>query len=164
MFYFDILEALSNNRIKYLIVGGLAVNLHNVPRMTNGLDLILSMDKDNLINFVNVMNELGYIPRLPVNPELIADSKVLKNWIEQKNMKAFSFYHNKNNYQVVDIVLVHPLNFEESYRNRKEKKLKDFTITIISIDDLIKMKKYSGRTQDLNDIEMLFNIKKIFNE
>ncbi|HEY9841051.1 MAG: hypothetical protein ACAI44_23780 [Candidatus Sericytochromatia bacterium] len=32
MYYFDILQALTG--IRYLIVGGLAVNLHGVPRVT----------------------------------------------------------------------------------------------------------------------------------
>ena len=74
-------------------------------------------------------------------------------------MKAFSFYNQKENYKVVDVVLVHPLNFEVSYTNKIIKKLHDIEIPIVCFEDLIMMKQKSGRNQDLNDIEMLKKVK-----
>ena len=56
---------------------------------------------------------------------------------------------------MIDIVLVHPLDFEKSFINRTVKKAKDIDIYLASVDDIIKMKEFSGRTQDLSDIEML---------
>jgi len=58
MFYFEVFEALNREKIKYMIVGRLAVNLHGVPRLTYGLNA--------------VQKKLGYIPRLPVNPDNLA--------------------------------------------------------------------------------------------
>ena len=106
------------------------------------------------------MKELGYVPRLPVNPEDLANPDKVKDWIENKNLKAFSFYHKKDNYKVIDIVLVHPLDFEKSFINRTVKRAKDIDIYLASIDDVIKMKEFSGRTQDLSDIEMLNKVRK----
>jgi hypothetical protein len=34
MFYLDIFKALEKHRVRYLLIGGLAMNLHGVPRMT----------------------------------------------------------------------------------------------------------------------------------
>ena len=34
MFYFEVFKAFYQEKIKYLVVGGLAVNLHGVPRIT----------------------------------------------------------------------------------------------------------------------------------
>ena len=39
MFYEEILIALQKHRVRYLILGGAAVNLHGVPRMTADLDM-----------------------------------------------------------------------------------------------------------------------------
>lgn len=57
MFYFEILEGLYNNKIKYLIVGGLAVNLYGIPRVTQDIDIILSMDKENILKKVREFME-----------------------------------------------------------------------------------------------------------
>lgn len=164
MFYFEVLEELHKNNIRYLIVGGLAVNLHNVPRMTHDIDFLLSMSEDNILAFVRTMKEMGYVPRVPVNPELLSDSETRRSWIEEKNMKAFSFYNQKENYKVVDIVLTHPLDFEKAFENKCVKMIKDIPLYVVSLNDLMEMKKASGRNQDLNDIEMLKTARKLLEE
>ncbi len=101
------------------------------------------------------------MPRLPVDPEDLADAEKVQEWILNKNLKAFSFYHSKESYQVVDILLVHPLNFENAYRERIVRKVKDIEISLVSVDDLIRMKEFSGRDQDLSDIAMLRKVQQL---
>jgi hypothetical protein len=96
---------------------------------------------------------------LPVKPADLADPEKVKDWTENRNMKAFSFNHKKDAYKVIDIVVVHPLDFEKSFKNRTEKKVKDITINLASIDDLIRTKEATGRAQDISDIEMLKKAK-----
>lgn len=164
MYYFEVMEALYKNKVEYLIVGGLAVNLYGVPRVTQDIDLIISTSKSNIVKINAVLKSLGYVPRLPVNPEDLADSDKVKDWIENKNLKAFSFYHKRDNYKVVDIVLVHPLDFEKSFENKTVKKVKGIEIYLASIDDIIKTKEFGGRTQDFSDIEMLKKVRKYLEE
>jgi hypothetical protein len=161
MFYFEILEGLDKEKIKYLIVGGLSVNLYNVPRMTQDIDIIISMDRENILKVVSLLKNLDYVPRLSVNPDDFADTDKVKDWIENRNLKAFSFYHKKDNYKVIDIVLVHPLNFDKAFENKTVKKAKDIEIYLVSIDDLIRMKEFSGRPQDFSDIEMLKKVRNL---
>ncbi len=160
MFYFEILEGLYKSKVRYLIVGGLSVNLYGVPRVTQDIDIIIATDRENILKVTSLLKNLGYIPRLPVNPEDLADSDKVRAWIENKNLKAFSFYHRKDNYKVIDIVLVHPLDFEESFKNRTVKNVKDIEIYLASIDDIIKTKEFSGRNQDLSDVKMLEKARK----
>ncbi len=164
MYYFEILEGLYRNNIRYLIVGGLSVNLYGIPRVTQDIDIVIAMDKENVLKLTSLLKESGYVPRLPVNPDHLANPDKVKDWIETKNLKAFSFYHKKDNYKVIDIVLVHPLDFEMSFKNRTVKKAKDIDIYLASIDDVIKMKEYSGRAQDLSDIEMMNKARKFMGE
>jgi len=160
MYYFEILEGLYERKIRYLIVGGLSVNLYGVPRVTQDIDIIISTDRENILKIITLLKNQGYVPRLPVNPEDLAESDKVKDWVENRNLKAFSFYHKKDNYKVVDILLVHPLDFEESFKNRTVKRVKDIEIYLASIDDLIETKKFSGRAQDISDIEMLKKARK----
>ncbi|MFQ5686413.1 MAG: DUF6036 family nucleotidyltransferase [Candidatus Scalindua sp.] len=160
MYYFEILERLYKNDVRYLIVGGLSVNLYGIPRVTQDIDIVIAMNKENVLKLTSTLIETGYVPRLPVSPDDLANPDKVKDWTENKNLKAFSFYHKKDNYKVIDIVLVHPLNFEMSFKNRTVKKAKDTDIYLASIDDVIKMKEFSGRTQDLSDIKMLNKAKK----
>jgi hypothetical protein len=164
MFYFDILERFYRARIKYLIVGGLAVNLYGVPRVTQDIDIIIATDKDNILKINKVLKELNYVPRLPVNPDDMADNERLKEWTEERNMKAFSFYNKKEPYKVVDIVLVHPLDFEISYKVKTVKEAKGVKIFLASIQDIITMKEASGRGQDLSDIAMLKKVKRFMEQ
>lgn len=160
MFYFEILEGLYEKKARYLIVGGLSVNLYGVPRLTQDIDIIISTDRENILKIITVLKNHGYVPRLPVNPEDLADSDTVKDWVENRNLKAFSFYHKKDLYKVVDIVLVHPLDFEESFKNKTVKKVENVEIYLASIDDIIKTKEFSGRAQDISDIEMLKKARK----
>lgn len=41
MYYFEVLGGLYKNKVRYLIVGGLAVNLSGVPRVTQDIDIII---------------------------------------------------------------------------------------------------------------------------
>ena len=164
MYYFEILEALYKKKVEYLIIGGLAVNLYGVPRVTQDIDLIISTTKRNITNILSVLKKLGYLPRLPVDRRDLMDSEKVKDWVENRNLKAFSFYHKKDNYKVVDILLVHPLHFEDSFNNRTIKKINQVDIYLVSLSDLIKTKKLSARMQDLSDIKMLRKVKKLLGE
>ncbi len=90
----------------------------------------------------------------------MADARIVQDWIANKNLNAFSFYNEKENYKVIDIVIVHPLDFEAAFENKDIKKANGFDVNVVSIDDLIKMKKLVGRSQDISDIKMLRKVKK----
>ena len=160
MYYFEVLKALFDHEIDYLIVGGLAVNLYGIPRVTQDIDIIIAFDRENIFKLNGVFRDLGYVPRLPgVDPEELADPVVRKDWIVDRNLKAFSFYHKKDAYKAVDIILVHPLDFAKAFQNKTIKKAQGIAINLVSMDDLIKMKSFSGRQQDLSDIALLKKIQ-----
>jgi hypothetical protein len=159
MYYFDLLKEFHTSGIRYMIAGGLSVNLHGIPRVTQDIDIIISLDRENIRRVNSALEKLGFEPSLPVNPEDLSDVSIRETWIREKNLIAFSFHHKTDNYRVVDIVLVHPLDFDSAYLNRTVKSVRDFTINLVSIDDLIKMKKFSGRNQDISDIELLEKLR-----
>jgi hypothetical protein len=52
MFYLELLLALDGGRVRDLLVGGLAINIHGVARATMDVDLMLAMDADIVRRFV----------------------------------------------------------------------------------------------------------------
>jgi hypothetical protein len=155
LFYVEILKSLYENQIRYLIVGGVAVNLHGVPRATFDFDLVISIDEENMTRLLEVLQKDGFVPMLPEDPKGLLDPVKIAHWIKSRNLIAFSFHHSKENYKVVDIVLDHPLDFEEAYARRIVKKLETLELHLASIEDLISMKEKSARPKDLKDIEFL---------
>ena len=48
MTYLDLFKSLQTHNIDYLLIGGLAMNLHGVPRMTMDVDLVIALDANNI--------------------------------------------------------------------------------------------------------------------
>ena len=57
--------------------------------------------------------------------------------------------------EVKDVVIDSPVNYKNTIKNALKVKIRGLSLTIISPEDFIKMKKASGRDKDLEDIENL---------
>ena len=55
--YLAIFRRLNEAGVRYAVAGGMAVNLHGIPRMTYDIDLVLRLDDRNLAAFVDLMTE-----------------------------------------------------------------------------------------------------------
>ena len=164
MIYKDIFAKLQEKNLEYLVVGGIAVNLHGYSRVTNDLDLLVLMDEKNIRKIVEAIKELGYKPRMPIDINDFISSENRTDWIENKNMKVFSVYNPKNELEVIDILLVYGLDFKEAYQNRESYNIGKIEIPTISIPDLVKLKEEAGREIDKLDINVLKRIMELRNE
>lgn len=114
----------------------------------------------NYSRISRILKRRGYRVKQPIDPMRITDRKTREDWIKNKHMKAFNFYKEKG-LKEVDIIIESPVSFEEARKNVIRIKVDDFTLPVISITDLIKMKKKAGRAIDKLDIEELKKIKKM---
>lgn len=153
-------DSLNKESVKYLVGGGIAVNLYGIERATADIDIILKLDKKNLLRFINVAKELGLKPKISVKVEDLIDEEKRKDWIVNKGMTVFSLYDPKNLFFLLDIFVEAPFNFDEVYKRRKKIKFMATVINVVPIDDLIKMKENSDRPQDRADIFYLTKIVK----
>lgn len=160
MLFEEIFRELNKKRIDYVVVGGVAVVMHGVVRLTADLDLMVHLEEKNLTKFVEVMNELGYKPKVPVKAESFIDPENRRMWIEEKNMRVFSFYHPKKGIMLIDIFVNEPLPYNKIRKNAVELKMGNLVIPTVSVKDLIQLKEISGRPQDLADIEALKRLGK----
>jgi len=156
-----IFQALNKEKIQYLVVGGVAVNLHGYIRFTGDLDLLVLLDEKNLAKLDRVMKKLGYSERLPVSVLELQDQKQVRKWLKEKNMRAYSFTPPKETLLQIDIIIEESLKFEKIAKNKSNKRMDGVTIPVVSIQDLITMKKKANRTQDLEDLKQLIELKKL---
>jgi predicted nucleotidyltransferase len=153
--YQQIFRELNEAQIDYLVIGGLAVNLHGIPRMTYDIDFMILLEDGNIRKLVRKLGKWGYRPRVPVNPEDLADGKNREGWIRDKNMKAFSFYNDTQPISEIDILIDSPSPYKEMRDRAILFKVGDVEVPVVSIPDLIVLKAGSGRKQDISDVEHL---------
>jgi len=144
--------------VKYLVAGGIAVNLYGIERATADIDIVLKVDEKNLSKFVRVAKKLGLQPRLPLALDDLIDGEKRKSWIVDKDMVVYSLYDAKNPFFLLDIFVQEPFHFEEVYEKRKKIEFENTVIPLVPIKALIAMKENSDRPQDKADV---FYLKKI---
>jgi predicted nucleotidyltransferase len=150
-----IFKELNGLGIDYLVVGGLAVNFHGVPRMTYDIDLMVLLDPENILKLVTKLTQWGYKPKIPVDPRDLADKIKRNSWVREKGMKALNFYSEILPIGEIDIVIDSPIPYQELRSRAIRVELRDERIPTVSIHDLIDLKLRAGRKQDLADVEHL---------
>jgi hypothetical protein len=53
-------DFLNKNEIQYVIVGGVAVMYHGVPRTTVDIDIIMQIEDEQISSFVDFLNSIGF--------------------------------------------------------------------------------------------------------
>ncbi len=162
--YEKVLKAFYENKIKYLIVGGIALNLHGVPRATFDLDIIISWDEDNVKKIENLLKKLNYKPLVPLSLIELTDVEKRDELAKKKHMFAMNFYNVEDPLEEIDILIRFPDNIDDLIKRRKTIKIDDFEIYLISLDDLIKLKKRSRRHKDREDMKNLMLVKQLRGE
>ncbi len=145
----NLIEYLNAEKINYMIVGGYAVNFHGYSRNTVDIDLIIKFTQANLKKLESLLNKMGLISKLPI--DAVSVYKFRDEYINNRNLLAWNFYNPDNPTDQVDILITHDVSDFKSEKFR----VGDFEVKVISKNDLIKMKKASGRDKDLLDIKEL---------
>lgn len=137
----ELLQLLNSKRIKYLVIGGYAVALYGYPRATGDMDIWIAISKDNAKKTVEALKEFGFdMPEL--REELFLEKK--------KNIRM-----GNPPLRIEFLTSIDGVEFTGCYRNKKTVRIDNIKINFISLKDLKKNKKASGRHQDLADIENL---------
>jgi hypothetical protein len=155
LFYQRLFESLAKHEVRYLLVGGLAVNLHGIPRMTMDVDVVIALDPENVDHFINAARELAMRPVLPIALADLADPNKRDEWVSRRNLIAFALREREPSAPTVDVLLAVDLAFDAAYKRRVVRDLDGVMISLAAVPDLIAMKRQSGRPQDENDIEQL---------
>src|SRR5687768_17233169 len=103
MTQFDpIFAALQATGVRYVVVGGVAVNLHGYQRFTKDIDLVIELVADRTLKALEALNAIGYKPNVPVKLADFADPAIREGWIRDKGMMVFQMYSDRSR-MTVDI-------------------------------------------------------------
>jgi hypothetical protein len=156
----ELLCALSAAQIRYVLVGGMAVQLHGYMRSTFDIDLVLAMNDENLVRFIDVAKRFGLIPSIPVSIDSLRNAEQIEQWHREKGMLAFALREPQIGGGVVDILVRPEVPFDRLMNNAVAGQLFAQQVWIASIDDLLTMKRVANRPKDLLDIAALEKIKR----
>ena len=157
----DILRQLVLGNARFVVVGGVAVNLHGHLRATKDLDLVIDLSPDEARKTLTILQSCGLQPLIPVNPLDLADAATREEWIEQKNMLVFQMRDPNDLRRSVDLFVRYPIDFEELWERSELLPLGDVTVRTASPGDLITMKENTGRWQDADDIEQMRRVERL---
>lgn len=139
----DFLQALNNNDVEYLLVGGYAVILHGYSRTTGDMDIWVNKTKLNYKKLVKAFDDF----KMPVF------DMTEQNFLYHKEWDVFRFGRNP---VAIDIMTkMADLNFDNCYQAAQQYSDDGLIIKLVHYNDLVKAKKAAGRFKDLNDLENL---------
>lgn len=146
-------EALVRHGVEYLVVGGVAVQVHGHRRTTKDLDIIPGPEPANFDRLANALGDLhARVVGVEPSPTEIPEA-------EQLSIAA-----------IVPPLLtrhgeLHVLNapkgaatYDQMRARALVLELDGLEVAVVGLDDLIRMKRASGRAEDREDIAVLLAV------
>jgi hypothetical protein len=144
----ELLAALHRHGVDFTIIGGVAVQVHGHRRTTKDLDVIPAPDRANLTRLAGALVELGARPRdlpgagAPTTEQLTTAAIVPPLTTRHGELHILRDVPGAPAY---DTLRTRALVLE----------LNGIPLAIAGLDDVIAMKRASGRPADISDIAML---------
>ena len=157
----ELFAALTRHGVDYVVIGGVATQVHGHRRTTMDLDLTPDPRAENLRRLGAALAELDARPRdtasaeveVPVgDPERLAIAAIVPPLITR---------HGQIH------ILKEPKGarpFDEMRAQALVIDLDGCEVAIVSLDDLIRMKRAAGRPGDLDDIAVLSEVERLGRE
>ena len=143
----DLLAAFAAHEVDYLVVGGYAVGFHARPRFTKDIDLWVGRAPENLKRVRAALEEFGAPAAMLEQLESALDAEVLWRGAAPGRMDG--------------VKGVPGGDCSACLARRVNTTWDGVSVSIISRDDLIAIKRASGRPQDLLDVEALGELGKV---
>ena len=147
--FLNFLRCAQKNKLRYLCIGGYAVNYYGYHRMTEDLDVWIAPTNENKDNFLNTMLCMGY-----------TDSEF--DDIKNEDFTSYFMCSLGARPNVIDVITIlhHSINFDEAEAKMSLHKLdNDIELKLVSYESLKQVKLQSLRPKDLWDISQLEKLR-----
>lgn len=142
----ELLELFNKYRVKYCIIGAFAFAFYARPRYTKDMDILVEPSLENGERIITALKRFGFGSLNLSAKDFSKEGKVIQLGYEPVR---------------VDILTsITGFKFGRIWKNRRTGSYGDVKLHFISLDDLIKSKKKTGRKQDRADLELLLSAKK----
>jgi len=149
-FFLAFLSAMQQRQVRYMLIGGLAINFHGVIRNTQDMDIWLAPTNENRDIFYKVLLDLGYT------------EKEIEPYQNEDFTTFFKCEIGEMPYTIDCLTFVHPnINFDEAETTMIKHDIGGgIIINVVDHDFLRKMKILTHRPQDWADVARLDELKK----
>lgn len=157
-----IVRALNEAKVQYLIVGGLAVIAHGYERLTKDVDLVIALERSNIVRGLRALIGINYSTAIPVSPEQFADPGLRETWRAEKGMAVLKLWSDRHRRTPIDVFVYEPFDFDAEYERAVWHAISaEEKAPILRYAALLKMKREVGRPQDLADVAELEKVRKL---
>jgi hypothetical protein len=143
--YKDMLRALSEEKVRFLLVGAYALAAHGYPRATMDIDIWVMPSPSNADAVLRALRRFGAPLHNLTKEDLQKDGIIFQIGVAPRRIDI--------------ITTASGLQFEDTYGQSLSLNIEGIELHIPSIDDLIRNKRAVGRTRDLADVEALESLK-----
>lgn len=137
----EFIELLNSEGVRYLLIGGWAVNRLTIPRATGDIDFFVSPDPENEAALRKVLLKFGFGLLLPSESERLFSKPMIML--------------GRPPHRIDLISEISGVGFEEAWAGRELDTIDGVTLHVISRELLEKNKEASAREKDLFDLKNL---------
>ncbi len=148
--FLEYINLLNKHNVEYVLVGGMAVNLHGYRRSTGDMDLFVNPTEANHFKLRKVHTDFGMHT---------GEMELVDNFLNTEKYDVFTF--GVSPVQIDIMTACKGITFEEASTNSIKFKLdKGIIVSVVDYRELVIAKKAAGRLRDQADIEELGKVKK----
>ncbi len=150
----EMLERLIEAKVRFVLVGGLAVNAWGYLRGTQDVDLVPDPERDNMERLDILLRELD--GKVDVGGRLL-DSAAISTFLRTGDRTLV-----RTELGEIDVLQGLPQvpRFDELERQAKDVDLDGLAVRVCSLEHLLEMKRASDRSRDQDDIQALEAVQK----
>lgn len=130
---------LNRRRARYLVVGGMAANLHGSVRSTKDVDVLIPREPRNAQRVLDALGELTWGIARELDAEDVA-------------RKPFTIVGDDPRVDLLTVAAT--VTFQAAWPNRRVRRIGGVRIPFLGLEDLIRSKR-TGRHSDEADLEVL---------
>jgi predicted nucleotidyltransferase len=139
----DLLRLLKEHRVEFIIIGATAFPVYGYARATLDIDIFIKPEQKNAERTLKALTEFGYDMTDVTVEDLLTRKLLIRQYAVEADVHPF----------------VKGMTFERAWKNKLEAKFGKTSVFFVSLEDLIEMKRASGRPQDLQDLKYLMRLK-----
>ena len=150
-----ILRRLIDADVRFVLIGGMAAIFLGSTSVTQDLDICYARDKENLVRLAGVLKALAARPRgVDRRLRTVLDAQTLRNG------SNFTFETNAGPLDCLGEASG-GFDYAKLAPNATTESFEGMSVPVVSLDDLIRMKRAAGRPKDLIEIENLAALREV---
>ncbi len=143
----ELLKVGQEQKVKIVLMGGMALSVYARPRATYDIDGIISIKKERIEGFLNILKEAGFR----------YDKKEPVKFVRGLPFITLCYAKHKT---YIDLFIAGN-EFQENILARAKKiRFNKMAFNVISLEDLILIKLQTGRERDLEDVRDMISENK----